>query len=140
MIAEIKKLIVSNNATKKGIQITCDIDEYVSKIHNYATILPYYSASQLKGFIAYYSNDVSQNTAYLTMIIIDAAFQGEGLGKLLLESSISDLKYRGFFNYRLEVLKENKKALSMYIKYGFTIQEDRGSLWLMNLNLNELTR
>lgn len=136
MIADIRKLIISHNNIEDGVQINCDIDEYVSKIYNKATILPYYSESKLKGFIAYYSNDISKKNAYLTMIIVDRVSQGVGIGKFLLESSMSDLKNRGFNYYKLEVLKKNEKAFLLYQKYGFIIEEDRGDLWLMSLNFN----
>jgi ribosomal protein S18 acetylase RimI-like enzyme len=135
MIEDIKNLILSHNDVNDGVLINYNIDEFVLKLGKYATILTYYSKSQLKGFIAYYSNDIINRNAYLTMIIIDKGNRGEGLGKLLLKSSISDLIHRGFHNYKLEVLKNNTKALKMYQKYGFVIEEDRGDLWLMNLNI-----
>lgn len=140
MIEDIKNLILSHNDVNDGVLINIDVDEYVLKLCKFATILPYYSNSVLKGFIAYYSNDVINGNAYLTMIIIDKASRGEGLGKLLLQSSILDLFHRGFRNYKLEVLKNNKMAFTIYQKYGFVIEEDRGELWLMNLNLKHANK
>jgi ribosomal protein S18 acetylase RimI-like enzyme len=135
MIKDIKKLIVKHNDTRDGILIRIELDQYVLKLVKLATILPYYSNSTLKGFIAYYANDPSKVDGYLTIILIDKDQRGQGIGKLLMEYSIIDLKNKGFKNYKLEVLKNNSRALNMYKNYGFKIQEDRGDLWLMNLKL-----
>lgn len=135
MIADVKKLIEKHNDVSDGVYIKTDIDDYILKLANYATILPYYNNSRLKGFIAYYANDILKQDAYLTMIIIDKEARGEGLGNLLLQSTIFDLVQRGFKNYRLEVLKHNTKAIKMYEKFGFIIEEDRTDMWMMNLKL-----
>jgi ribosomal protein S18 acetylase RimI-like enzyme len=135
MTEDIKNLILLNNGTD-GILINQDIDEYISKLAKFSTILPYYTGSVLKGFIAYYCNDDLKENSFLTMILIDKSARGEGIGKLLLECSIIDLLQKGFKNYKLEVLKENERAFNMYQKFGFNIEENRGKLWLLNLNLN----
>ena len=135
MIEDLKKIIEANNNINDDLLIKKDIDEYLLKLNKFATILTYYSKSKLIGFIAYYSNEILNRNAYLTLVIIDKDFRGEGIAKLLLESSISDIINRGFIHYKLEVLKTNIIAIKFYKKYGFSIEEDRGDLWLMNLNL-----
>lgn len=134
MMNDCRELILKHNDPKEGIYILYDIDFYIEKIQKNAVIQTYYDENQLKGFIAYYANDLLKN-AYLTMILIDKVDQGKKLGKLLLECSIQDLKNRGFITYSLEVLKINQRAISFYTKYGFEIAENRGDLWLMKLNL-----
>ncbi len=136
MIEDVKNLITVSNDINDGVIINSDIDEYILKLAKFSTIIPYYSNCKLKGFIAYYANDELRKEAYLSMIIIDKFSRGEGLGKLLLESSICDLSQRGFVKYKLEVLKSNAKAYQMYKKYGFVIEEDRGKLWMMVLNID----
>lgn len=135
MIKDVENLILSHNNLSGKSLVKGDIDEYVLKLSKYATIIPYYVSSNLKGFIAYYCNDLLKNTAYLTLIVIEEGSRGQGIGKLLLESSISDLINRGFKTYKLEVLKHNAKALELYCQYGFIIEEDRDDIWLMKLNL-----
>jgi ribosomal protein S18 acetylase RimI-like enzyme len=135
MIEDVRKLIKTHNDVSDGVLIKMDVDDYVNKIVKFAIIINYYTDSKLTGFIAYYANDGLKKNAYLTLILIDNSFRGLGLGKLLLESSISDLSRRGFLTYKLEVLKSNSKAIKMYEKCGFTVEEDRGDLWLLNLNL-----
>lgn len=135
MIEDVRKLIKTHNNVSDGVLIKMDVDDYVNKIVKFAIIINYYTDSKLTGFIAYYANDGLKKNAYLTLILIDNSSRGSGLGKLLLESSISDLSKRGFSTYKLEVLKNNTKALKMYEKFGFTVEEDRGDMWLLNLNL-----
>jgi ribosomal protein S18 acetylase RimI-like enzyme len=136
MITDIKKLLKTNNNMSDGVLIKSDINEYIIKLTKNAIIIPYYSESDLKGFIAYCANDLSRQDGYLSMIIIDKTARGDGLGKLMLQTSIFDLIKRGFVNYKLEVLKLNTNALKLYENFGFVIEEDRGDKWLMNLKLN----
>lgn len=137
MIENIKELLLKHNFINEGIYIPSNIENYVEKITSHAIIIPYYSESFLKGFIAYYANDPSGN-AFLTMILIDKSVQGEKIGKILLECSILDLQNRGFSFYKLEVLKQNQRAILFYENYGFHIVEDRCDFWLMSLNLKSL--
>lgn len=138
MEKELKKLLEENNSQKNGIYIPLPIDEYVGKIYLHSTIIPYIVQGELKGFISYYNNDSTTTNAYLTMLLVATECHGQGVGKLLLNSSIQDLKRRGFRNYSLEVLKDNEKAGKLYSDYGFSISEDRGNLWLMTKNLEAL--
>lgn len=135
MIEDIKRIIISNNTVDDNLLIKKDVEQYVLKLFKHATILTYYSKSKLIGFIAYYSNDILNKNAYLTLILIDEENREEGIAKLLLKSSISDIIHRGFVNYKLEVLKTNLIAIKFYQKHGFLIEEEKGEYLLMNLNL-----
>lgn len=133
----IKQMVLRQPHIKKTILINSSIDTYIDKIFNFSTIIPYYNSSCLKGFIAYYSNDVLNKDAYLTMLIINKKNKGEGFGKLLLNTSITDLRNLGFSDYRLEVEKTNLDAIEFYKNEGFNIEDERESFYLMKLNLKE---
>lgn len=135
MKTDLIKILDSHNDTENGILISIPIDEYVNKITQFATIIPYWVFGDLKGFIAYYNNDESKELAFLTMILIRRDFQGRGIGKLLLEFSINDLTKGGFKNYGLEVLKSNDNAIRLYERLGFITKESRGELWYMEKTL-----
>jgi ribosomal-protein-alanine N-acetyltransferase len=137
MKRQIIKLLFKLNDIHQGKLITNDINKYVDKIVEKASLVTIYNGSNLKGFIAYYDNDKMNQTAYLTMIAIEPYSQGLGYGKNLIDFSVKNLKRQGFKMYKLEVLKNNTKALTMYQKYGFVIEEDRSDFWLMNLELNK---
>ncbi len=140
MKEELVKLLKNNNSKEDGIWLSDSIEEYVNKIYTYSTIIPYFICGNLKGFISYYNNDKSKESAYLTMIVISKDYQGKGIGQLLLEASINDLKKSGFIRYSLEFLKTNEKAIRLYSNYGFQKKEDRGDLWLMEKRLNRLKK
>ena len=135
MREELAKLLQSHNSRENGIMLTVPIEDYVTKIIHYATIVPYWIGGELKAFIAYYNNDKSKSLAFLTMILIDKDLQGKGLGKLLLEFSMGDLQKNGFKSYGLEVLKDNEKAIQLYTKLGFIKKESREQLWYMEKSL-----
>ncbi len=139
MTNQISELLTNSNLSEIGIEIPLPIDEYVTKIYENATIIPYFGQSSLNGFISYYNNDPAKLNAFLTMLFVADHYQGNGIGKLLLNTSIADLKRKGFVNYSLEVLKTNQKAIDLYRKFGFEVQEDRGKLWLMSMALNSST-
>jgi len=135
MKTDLTKILEAHNDNENGILISIPIDEYVNKITQFATIIPYWVCGDLKGFIAYYNNDESKELAFLTMILICRDFQGRGIGKLLLEFSINDLTKNGFKNYGLEVLKSNDNAIRLYERFGFITKESRGELWYMEKTL-----
>ena len=135
MRQQLIKLLNNHNSIEKGIQIPLSICEYVDKIIYFSTIIPYYQRGEIIAFISYYNNDVLNENSFLTMILVSKDYQGRGIGKLLLELSIKDLKKSGFKTYSLEVLKSNKKAIVLYLSYGFIQKEDRGNLWLMQMDL-----
>ena len=137
MIDDIKKLILSHSEVVNVISQRANLEDYISKLYGFATILPYYKGSKLKGFIAYYSNDPQKENAFLSILIIDKESAGEGLAKLLLECSVSDLINQGFKNYRLEVLKENSRAIGLYEKFGFTIENESENTYSMILRIAE---
>jgi ribosomal-protein-alanine N-acetyltransferase len=129
---EIKNIILLIESVNSRIGNT---DEYVDKISNHSTILPFIEEGRLQGFISYYNNDPDKENAFLTLIAIHPDFQGKGLGKKLLSFSIADLEQKKFKNYSLEVLKDNTIAIALYESFGFKIKEDRDLVWLMNLEL-----
>ncbi|GEM_PF-3283574 len=132
MKEEIKKIISSIHPS--AIRIN-DVDQYITKIIQFSTIISITENEKLSGFISYYNNDIQKEEAFLSLLAIDPDCQGKGLGKRLLMFSISDLKHKGFKNYCLEVLKDNISAINLYKNFHFIISEDRGSVWLMKLEL-----
>lgn len=130
MIQDIKILLTSHNKDEYGIRIGYDLDEYLNKLYQFANIIPFYSCGVLLGFIAYYSNNTSGN-AFLSMIIIRPEAQGNKIGDILLNASISDLKYKKFNTFSLEVLKVNSRAIKFYRKHGFEILKENGDFFQM---------
>ncbi|HUS87079.1 MAG TPA: GNAT family N-acetyltransferase [Bacteroidales bacterium] len=54
---------------------------------------------------------------------ITPAYQGRGLSKILLERSLQYIKDKGI-QVKVEVHESNRKALNLYLKYGFNYLGD----------------
>lgn len=133
---EIKQIITSQPEVLAAIQKVSELDLYVDKITRLATLIPYYTDSVLNGCIAYYANDPLKANAFLTILVVDPRCKGQGIGKLLLDFSITDLTRKGFHNYRLEVSKLNQAAITLYKNAGFLPEQELEGSFLMNLTLN----
>ena len=57
--------------------------------------------------------------AHITLLAIHPDFQGQGLGKLLLNHLLSEIDKRHLSAATLEVSEKNFKALNLYQKFGF---------------------
>ena len=111
--------------------ITCELDEYVTKILLNATIISIVKNNKLQSFIAYYDNDEAKKNAYLSMIVTRRDARNLGLGKILINSMLDNLKGQKFESLGLEVLKTNDKALEIYIKYNFRIVDENDTHYKM---------
>lgn len=129
---EIKNLI---SLAGSAIVNILDIDSYIQKMLTYSSLISIIEHGKLQGFISYYNNDPDKENAFLTLIAIHPDYQGKGIGKKLLSFSIVDLEEKKIKNYSLEVLKDNTTAIALYNKFGFKIQEDKDTLWVMKLEL-----
>lgn len=57
--------------------------------------------------------------AHITILAVHPDFQGQGLGKTLLEKLLQEAQIRNLERATLEVGESNQKALSLYDKFGF---------------------
>jgi len=60
---------------------------------------------------------------HLHHFCIGTAYQGKRLSKILLERSLQHIKDKGV-QVKIEVHRSNKKALNLYLKYGFNYLGD----------------
>ena len=74
----------------------------------------YKDAQGIKGFISVINNE------FIGALFVDIDFQGNGIGKQLIDYVVS--KYG---KLKLAVYKENKKSVEFYINRGFKIIEEQ---------------
>ena len=102
--------------TSRGWKMTQDRVEkgFSSKMFEYFGL---YLENKLNGFMLLKKEN---NILWLKHILIDKNFRGKGLGKILLKKAIKQAK---IFNVKLktEVIKENEKAISFFIKNNFKV-------------------
>lgn len=75
--------------------------------------------------------------ATLFNLAINPAHQGQGLGKILLENLIAQLKGNGLQTLWLEVRVSNTPAIGLYEKLGFKLQGKRKNYYATNTNQRE---
>lgn len=93
------------------------------KINNYAEFIIAYNLDIL-GYAAMYANDMDNRTAYISLIAVDKTKQGCGIGSSVLQACIGTAYEKGMHIIKLEVKKDNKKAIKFYERNGFTKLED----------------
>ena len=71
------------------------------------------------GFVGYYANDTINHFGYLSTIVVSRAYQGKGIGSMLLQECFEDCREKGMVGCRLEVNITNKRAIHFYEAKGF---------------------
>lgn len=95
--------------------------EYKNKVFSKAVILYAQDRGQSVGIIAFYCNNFRSKEAYISQIAVDNLLQNSGIGGMLL-SKCEQISIMNGMNYlRLEVRKNNRKAISFYKKNKFEI-------------------
>ncbi|MDQ0227130.1 GNAT family N-acetyltransferase [Metabacillus niabensis] len=111
-------LELSNAHTPPFVERISNIDEYVEKLSNHAEVYVIIDL-QILGIIAFYANDIKNKVAYITHITVQSNVQNMGLGKILLQKCIDVSVENGMRELKLEVNKNNTKAIRFYEKNGF---------------------
>ncbi|MBJ7429337.1 MAG: GNAT family N-acetyltransferase [Bacteroidia bacterium] len=112
------------------------IDEYSVKIFEKAIRFELWDGLKLIGLTAAYKNNES-NSLFITNVSVEKEFSGNGLANKLIEEVINYCKTNGYKSIKLEVKKNNFKAISLYTKFNFkTEKEQNDSLFLGYTNLN----
>ena len=69
--------------------------------------------------------DVAERFGEEVAFLVDDAFQGKGLGTLLLERLALIAAKRGVRRFQAFVLAENKQMLSVFMESGFRVRAHR---------------
>ena len=101
-----------------------ELAQLAEKIAAYAELLAVNVGSETAGYTAYYRNDKTSGTAYITAIVLGKAYRGIGLGTQMLKRVIEDCRLNGFTSLRLEVDNANLAAVNLYTKLGFRKEKE----------------
>lgn len=101
-----------------------DLEKYAQKLAEHATVFECKDGKSTLGIIAFYANDKQNKIAFITAILVAANAQNRGVGKALLAKTEEFCRTSGMTAVKLEVHKENAKAISFYIKHGYEYVED----------------
>ncbi|MCK4260396.1 MAG: GNAT family N-acetyltransferase [Halanaerobiales bacterium] len=65
---------------------------------------------------------------WIDVLGVDPAFQGQGIGKVLLKRSVELLHQSDMEEVKLYVMSTNERAMKLYTKHGFEL-EKVSSIW-----------
>ena len=112
-----------------------DPSELAEKYYKYGEVLLLSEKDAYIGFAAFYCNDTSAQTAYLSMLALNSEYEGKGYGRKLIRTVIHNAKIKGMVKLKLEVNKMNNRAINFYSKLGFLTTSENSSSFYMELNI-----
>jgi ribosomal protein S18 acetylase RimI-like enzyme len=116
-----------------------DIAAYSQKIVDRAVRFEAWADDVLIGLVAVYVNDPSRAIAFITSVSVSDGWTGFGIGTRLIRECVGYLKQQGFQKISLEVAQEQRSAIRLYEKHGFSRGEMRGAVLNMHLDLEGRT-
>ncbi len=72
-----------------------------------------------------YANDVSPGDAELRRVYVLSGFQGQGIGRQLIDAAFREPVFRSAKSIYLDVWEDNQGALKLYKSYGFKVTGKR---------------
>jgi len=116
-IYDLMNLMINDES---GLFEVGDLDAYIDKLIDRASIITIMAQDALLGFLAYYANDYVNKIGFISMLIIDPSTKRMGYGRRLVEFAVKDLTLKGFKKCRTEVNADNTKAVNICKRLGFT--------------------
>ena len=98
------------------------VSDYAKKLSEFAWFILCMEKEEIIGFTAYYLNQEG-GFAYIPQIWVSDMHQRKGIGARMMEQLIIEAPVN-INAIRLEVRKNNEKAVSFYEKSGFKVMED----------------
>lgn len=114
-----------------------DFNNYINKIYMNGITYASIENENVLGMISFYANDIDSKTAFITQIIVDSNHQKSGIGNLLVGKCCEISASKGMSFVSLEVKKDNKNAISFYIKNGFSISDEKEQSYFMIKSLGD---
>lgn len=111
--------------------------EILQKMQRYAEfIVPRDADDTPLGYVSIYANNMETRIAYISMFCIRKEYQKQHLGFALMQKAEEVARKKGMEKIQLEVLNENTKGQSFYLKYGFhSIDKGNDTSLLMEFQL-----
>ena len=97
-----------------------NLEEYAKKIAEFAVTFEAWAGKVLAGLVAAYLNNRENHIGYITSVSTLADFKGNGIANELLKMCFGYAREHQFTVLELEVSTNNRPAIQLYKKYGFT--------------------
>lgn len=106
-----------DNANQVALKKVLEVPELESVL-----LLAEDETGQPAGFVYLHSQTDffnGQKVGYLSDLAVDKAFEGQGVGRLLMEAAEAWARKQGYPHLALNVFATNTRARQMYEKFGF---------------------
>ncbi|MHA1785410.1 MAG: GNAT family N-acetyltransferase [Candidatus Helarchaeota archaeon] len=108
-----------------------DIETFSNKIYTNAIHICAFDNDKLIGFLASYFNHPQNEFGYITTISVSHEYQNKGIASKLLIEAFSYARLNNFNRIRLEVHKNNLRAIDFYKMKGFDFIESKEFSFIM---------
>lgn len=128
--SEVLTLIEEEQSRSGGLFIPNRLS-YLKKLEENAELITHLYRGKCLGFVFFYCNDPLQYYSYISLLAVSPESRKKGIASSLIKSVLFHSCNRGFKVCRLEVSKENLKAITLYRSLKFDVIEDRVEKYLM---------
>jgi ribosomal-protein-alanine N-acetyltransferase len=98
-----------------------NLADYAGKLATRARRVEAWESDLLVGLIALYANDPDRG-GFITNVSVLPDYQGQGIARELLTRTLALAAELGLPRLRLEVYADNKAALALYRRHGFSVE------------------
>lgn len=96
-----------------------DLLEFANKLRNNATICTYEENGTIKAMVAGYTENTTNNFAYITLVVALQEVRGKGIASQLVSEFIGVAKEKRLRAVHLYAVRGNAPAINLYQKLGF---------------------
>jgi ribosomal protein S18 acetylase RimI-like enzyme len=118
-----------------SLESRLDIPAYALKIKNNAETFEAWADGKLAGLVAMYLDD-ARRTAFITNVSVLGEFAGLGVASTLMRTAIEFARSRNCIDISLQVDLNNHRAVALYRKFNFQIEDEKQNPLTMVLGLN----
>lgn len=104
-----------------------DISAYAIKINANAERFEAWLDGELVGLVAIYCNTPDKTSAFITSVSVLPRFQGRGIASRLIDEGKSHARTALYSRLQLEVSSDNRAAIRLYERLGFSVLANAGS-------------
>lgn len=117
-------------------EVPGDVDKYAEKLFMNANNFEIINENKTRlGMICFYSNDTKSNIGYITLLVVEKEYSNSGIGSILIKYAEEFAKKENINKMKLEVVKNNEKAIKFYKKHSYTIAKENEYSYYMEKDI-----